>query len=105
MRCWVLCDGVDKEDRSRRPIESFDNGAEGLLACGIPDLHLDAAFLVEADLLGVKLDAEGGRIPLAKLVLGESVEEAALADPGRTDYDHLESFLLLLAHMGLYLMA
>jgi hypothetical protein len=45
---------------------------KGLLACGDPDLHLDAAFLVETDLLGVEFDTEGGSVTLAELVLDAS---------------------------------
>jgi hypothetical protein len=91
----VLGDAVDEEDGGGGAVEGLDDGAEGLLPGSVPDLHLHAALGVQADLLGVELDAQGGRVALAELVLGEAVQQAALPHSRRTDYYHLERLLLL----------
>lgn len=98
VRAGVPGDAVDEEDGGGGAVEGFDDGAEALLACGVPDLHLDACLRVQPDLLGVELDPKGGRVALPELVLGESVQQAALPHARRTDYDHLEGLLVLLPH-------
>jgi hypothetical protein len=99
----ILGDAVDEEDGCGGAVEGLDDGSEALLAGRVPDLHFDAAFLVESDLLGVELNSERGCVPLAELILGEPVEEAALAHARRSDDDHLKGLFLLLLHRDLLL--
>jgi len=94
----LLGDIVDEEDCRGTAIESLDDGPEGLHTGSVPDLHLDTGLFVQLDLFGVELHAKGGSVALAVLVLGEAVEEAALAHPRRANYYHLEGLLLLLFH-------
>lgn len=101
---WVKAEvpgyAVDEEDSCRAAIEGLDDGSEAFLASSVPDLHLDTALLVELDLLGVELHSQRGRVPLAELILGEAVEQAALPHAGRPNYDHFKCLLVLLLHRG-----
>lgn len=98
MTTFLLCNAINKKDRSRASIKCLDYGPERLLSCCIPNLHLNTRLFIYLDLLGVKLNTESSSVALSKLVLCESIEQAALADPGRADDDHLEGFFLLLFH-------
>lgn len=98
MTIFLPCNTIYKKDSSRASIKCLDNGPKRLLSCCIPNLHLNTRLFVDLDLLGVKLHTKSCSVALSKLVLCESIEQAALADPRRTDDDHLECFFLLLFH-------
>ncbi len=91
---------VDKKNSCWASIKCLNNWSKWLLASCVPNLHLDACLLIYLYFLGVELNSQGCSVPLTKLIFGESVEEAALSDPWRANYDHFKSFLLLFFHIS-----
>ena len=59
----VLSKAVDQDDCGTVSVEGFDDGPEGLLASGVPDLQFDFV-VVDFDGFGLKLSSEGDMVLL-----------------------------------------
>ena len=86
----IPVDGVDEEDDGDVAIEGVDDGAEGFLAGGVPDLEFDGEGGGEVDGFGAVFDAQGGRVGGEVLVGGEAVEQGGFAHAGGADGDEFQ---------------
>ena len=87
-------DVVDEERAEGAAVVGGGDGAEELLAGGVPNLGLDD-LAVDLETAGGELDADGGLGLEAELVLGEAGEEVGLADAGVADEHHLEEVVVV----------
>lgn len=70
---------VRQDGGMRAPIEDLGDGAERLLACGVPDLQLEYLVL-DTDEVGAKLHSHRHVMVLLELVLHQALQHARLAD-------------------------
>ena len=73
-------DIVDEDAAVCSSVEGYAEALEAFLACCVPDLHCDEA-VVDLDLLGEEVGANGGFVLTAELLVNELVHEGGLADP------------------------
>jgi hypothetical protein len=76
-------------------LTSFKVTLVPLLACGVPDLGLDAP-VVDDEGAGLELDPDGGLGVEAELVAGEAGQDLRLAHRRVADQHHLEDVVHLL---------
>mmetsp|Transcript_8630 Transcript_8630/g.24220 ORF Transcript_8630/g.24220 Transcript_8630/m.24220 type:complete len:319 (-) Transcript_8630:1038-1994(-) len=89
---FVVGDVVDDDDAVGAAVVRGGDGAEALLAGGVPNLELDG-LAVELDGADLKVDADGGDVGFRVGVVGESEEKARLADAGVSDEQELEEVI------------
>eukprot|EP00303_Exanthemachrysis_gayraliae_P009107 CAMPEP_0206003608 /NCGR_PEP_ID=MMETSP1464-20131121/3468_1 /ASSEMBLY_ACC=CAM_ASM_001124 /TAXON_ID=119497 /ORGANISM="Exanthemachrysis gayraliae, Strain RCC1523" /LENGTH=533 /DNA_ID=CAMNT_0053376987 /DNA_START=147 /DNA_END=1744 /DNA_ORIENTATION=+ len=86
---------VHHDDAVGTAVVAARDGAEALLARGVPDLQLDG-LAVELDGADLKVHADGRDVRLRVSVVGEAEEEARLAYAAVADEDELEDVVVLL---------
>ena len=89
---FVVGDVVHDDDAVGAAVVRGGDGAEALLAGGVPNLELDG-LAVELDGADLKVDADGGDVGFRVGVVGESEEKARLADAGVSDEQELEEVI------------
>lgn len=92
----------DQEDGLAAPVVGAGDGAEPLLARGVPDLELDVLAIDDGG-LEAEVDSDGGQVMLLELVLGEADEDGGFAHARVADYDSLVEMVVLLYHRCGYL--
>ena len=88
-------DVVDEEGAEGAAVVGGGDGAEALLAGGVPDLGLDV-LAVDVHALRLELDADGGLGVEIELVAGVAGQQVALPHRAVPDDHHLEQVLLRL---------
>jgi hypothetical protein len=72
------CDVVDEQGADGAAVVGTGDGAEVLLACGVPDLQFDG-LVANGDGLGAELHPDGDVVRGPRLVLDELQHDAGLA--------------------------
>lgn len=72
-------DVIDEDAAVCSSVEGYAEALEAFLAGCVPDLHCDEA-VVDLDLLGEEVGANGGFVLTAELLVNELVHEGGLAD-------------------------
>ena len=75
----VLCKAVYKDDCRAVPVEGLDDGPEGLLTGGIPDLQLNFV-VVDFDGFGLELSSQGDMVFLDEEAFDVASQEATFAN-------------------------
>lgn len=89
---FVVGDVVDDDDAVGPAVVRGGDGAEALLAGGVPNLELDG-LAIELDGADLEVDADGGDVRFRVGVVGETEEKARLADAGVSDEQELEEVI------------
>ena len=79
MLVGVLSKTVDKDDCSTVSVEGFDDGPEGLLPGGIPDLQFNFV-VVDLDGFGFELSSKGDMVLLDEETFDVSSQKAAFTN-------------------------
>lgn len=90
----LIGDVVYEEDTHSTAIVGGGDGAESLLAGGVPDLQLDT-LSIELNGPDLEVDADGGDEGRGKGVFAEAQQTARLADAGVAYQEQLDLFASL----------
>lgn len=92
-----VCHVIDHNDAMRSAVVAASDGAEALLASGVPNLQLDR-LAVELDRTNLEVHADGGDVGLRVRIVSKAEEEARLAHATVANENKLEDIVVFLRH-------
>lgn len=93
-------DIIDDSNAVGAAVVGGGDGAEALLASGIPDLHLNGLAL-DVEGANFEVDANGGDVRLSVRVINEAKQKAGLTDAGIANQKDLEEVIVFGGHLYL----
>jgi len=98
VEAFHIGDVVDDDDTVGTTVVAAGDGTESLLTGGIPNLQLDGLSL-ELHGADFEVNANGGDVALSVGIVGETEQEAGLANTGVADQQQLEEVIVVSAHI------